>query len=101
MKSFDFWVQLDGHKIADEMYGIGIINGLHFAEIDQFHDELKDMFEDNFEYEDFPPHCTIDLVANNVVFQEGQMSLPETGQWDFPPHYEMDISVKKVTNNNN
>lgn len=35
----------------------------------------------------FAGSYSIKVVRN---YQEGQMSHPETGQWDFPPYYEID-----------
>jgi len=94
MRSFEFWATLVDHELRDEMYGIGIIYGIHSSEFDQIHEELKDYIREIIE--DFPPNCTINGMAKNVTYEEGQMSFPETGQWDFPPHYDMDISVVKV-----
>jgi len=97
MPNFEFWAILECHELKEDMWGIGIINGLHYSELDEIHDALKEEILESFDVEkDFPPNCSIDFIAKNVSHQEGQMSFPETGQWDFPPHYEMDISVIKI-----
>jgi len=97
MPCFEFWAILEDHELKEDMWGIGIINGLHYSELDEIHDELKDYIIDQFDVKnEFPPNCSIDFLAENVTHEEGQMSFPETGQWDFPPHYEMDISVIKI-----
>ena len=91
MPSFEFWAVLTDGELEDEMYGIGIINGLHYNQIDELHNDLKDYIIDL--KDDYPLNCIIDFLATNISYNEGQMSFPETGQWDFPPHYEMDIQV--------
>ena len=93
--SFEFWAVLTDGELGDEMYGIGIINGLHYSQLDDIHKELKDYIIDL--KDDYPPNCIIDFLATNISYSEGQMSFPETGQWDFPPHYEMDIQVIKFS----
>lgn len=46
--------------------------------------------------DDLPLSCSVDFLATNISRNEGQMSFPETGQWDFPPHIEMDIEVINI-----
>jgi hypothetical protein len=43
-----------------------------------------------------PLNCTVNFLVTNMSRNEGQMSFPETGQWDFPPYIEMDIEVIKI-----
>jgi hypothetical protein len=94
MSSFEFWAIIEDSKLDDDMYGIGIINGIHAATLDQIHEELKHYILDLIDR--FPSHSVVDFIAENVCHEGGQMSFPETGQWDFPPHYSMDIKVVKV-----
>lgn len=97
MRSCEFWVIITDHKVEDCHFGMGVINGLHAAEIDQIEVELKEIFDADFDIDcDFPANCAVDLVAENITYEQGQMSFPETGQWDFPPHYEIDMRVTYI-----
>jgi len=40
----------------------------------------------------------LELKISSLSKQEGQMSHPETGQWDFPPYWECDIELHKNCN---
>jgi hypothetical protein len=95
-KSFTGWLVYDDGVIDKSCSGIGYIYGLHCSDLDGVFDAVVRYFEDgDFEFEAIE-HGSVDFIATNVIHQDGQMSFPETGQWDFPPHWEMDIEVAKV-----
>ncbi len=95
--SFQFWVFLTDGEIQDEMYSIGILNGINACEIDDLTIEMIEEVKDSYDLKkDFPPKCVIYFTAENITSMEGQMSFPETSQWDFPPYIEMDVYVTYI-----
>lgn len=75
------------HK--DEI-GLGLINGVNFESCCQLLEELKDGLEDFFTPEK-KVEGLIEFKITNLSWDDGQMTFPETGQWDYPPHWEYDI----------
>ena len=41
----------------------------------------------------------LELKISSLIKQEGQMSFPETGQYDFSPYWECDIELHKDCSN--
>ena len=82
----------DGELLSREERGIGVIYGMDQAEIDDLIGDLWGGIEEMDLDVPCGAHCA-EFIVKNPVHQEGQMSFPETGQWDFPPHWEMDIKV--------
>jgi len=96
---FDAWAILDNGELNGELSGreetgIGSIHGVEFEWVREIYDngELWCYME---QVEIDPPAnaIVVNFKVSNLSAQEGQMSFPETGQWDFPPHTEMDIEV--------
>lgn len=84
-------------SIDKESSGIKDIYGLHCGSLDEVLNSALGYFADNLvEIEPIKGGC-VTFTAKNVVHQDGQMTFPETGQWDFPPYWEMDISIDEVT----
>ena len=95
-KSFTGWLMYEGGVIDKSCSGMGYVYGLHCGELDDIFKAALSYFEDgDFEFEEIE-FGMVDFTATKVVHQDGQMSFPETGQWDFPPHWEMNITVTKV-----
>ena len=97
-KSFTGWLMYDDDGTIDRSCsGMGYVYGLHCGELEDILDAAISYFEDgDFEFEGIK-FGMVDFIATKVIKQDGQMSFPETGQWDFPPHWEMDIRVTGVT----
>ena len=99
MPSFEGWAMLIDGKLEDEMYGIGLINGVHYGYLDEILNSLKESIEVYLAdiIDDLPFNCSVDFCATNISRNNGQMSFPETGQWDFKPYMEMDIEVINIS----
>jgi len=90
------FIYIQDGKICKDTSGIGYIFGLHSSEIESVCKEAIFYFEDELVEFEKSDNCCVDFIAKNITHQEGQMTFPETGQWDFPPHYEMDITITKI-----
>jgi hypothetical protein len=86
----------DDGSIDKECSGMMDIYGLHCGSLDEILEAAISYFEGGDI--DIEPIMGgyLTFTAQKVTHQDGQMTFPETGQWDFPPHWEMDISVDKV-----
>ena len=92
---FEAWAILENGELSDkDETGIGTIHGVEFEWIREIYDngELWCYME---QVEIDPPAnaIVVNFRVSNLSAQEGQQSFPETGQWDFPPHTEMDVEV--------
>lgn len=67
-----------------------IVNGIEFNMVDGASDEMMAEPSEYFEWLK-PGTWIVKYFVSNVSHEPGQMSFPETGQWDFPPHFEFDI----------
>ena len=78
--------------------GMGYVYGLHYGKLDDIFEAAISCFEEEGLVENFEPIVNgyVRFTATNVSWDEGQMSFPEAGQWDFPPHWEMDITIDNV-----
>ena len=55
-----------------------------------FKDDIEEFYKENS-----PDEYGILLIKiSNISYDSGQISFPETGQWDFPPHYTYDIELR-------
>ena len=92
------WILVENGKPLDTDYsGISSAIGLNPGECDDIHRDLWVSMHDTVLEKTFPPGTLcVNFVASNLVHQEGQMSLPETGQWDFLPYWEHDIEMTGV-----
>jgi len=94
-KNFEFSALFLDRAILDGCISIGIINGLTLCSVLKIQEALDDLILNDFDVEclDEFGAFQVDFIAENVSYCDGQMSFPETGQWDFEPHYEMDLRV--------
>lgn len=75
----------------------GLVNGVTFPEVEGVITEIEIDPREFFEW-DSPGVWIVKYFVSNITFEQGQMSLPETGQWDFPPHFEFE--VKRISSEN-
>ena len=88
----------DGEANPDpDMSFMTIVNGLNYGELDDmFKSALIYFIDEIVEGLEPPKSGCVTFRATNISYDEGQMTFPETGQWDFCPYWEMDIQVLKV-----
>ncbi len=98
MEAWIFYV--DG-EICRETSGAGIIYGVHYGHVEQIIDEVIDNFHDWFsdyiddENDDFlSGNGIIEFEIKNISWDEGQQSFPESGLWDYLPHWDLNIELK-------
>jgi len=90
------WILFDDHKIDEECSGIGMVYGVHMGHVEQiFEEAIRDINVNNIEIDLSGTGC-VNFEINNITYCEGQMTFPETGQWDFPPHWEFDFKVLEI-----
>lgn len=94
------WLMYSDGVIERDSTSVGMIYGVHYGSIDQILNELVRDFNAFFDGQlpedyDFDGNGCIEFEITNISYNEGQMSFPETGQWDFAPHYEFDAKIKK------
>ena len=87
------WVMTSGGDSG--LCDIGMINGVKFCVAWAIHEQLQNDISDFICDEDMQGARLIEFTLSNISFNEGQMSFPETGQWDFPPHFEFVFTVTK------
>lgn len=92
--SFEFWAVIENGEIHDDMYGIGLMNGIHSSEIESLTAEIDTYLAVSID--EFPDNATLHFLATNVFFEEAQQTFPETCALDFPPHWEMDVEIIKT-----
>ena len=90
--SFEAWVIVFGGFVDKETSGIGIINGLHYCELNDIFTSFIDCISNLDECDELPRDGVVNYLVTNVNHQEGQQSFPETGQWDFLPYWEMNLT---------
>lgn len=94
------WLMYIDGKIDRECSGAGMIYGVHYGQVEQIIDEAVEYFSDYFA-DDLPEdyeisgNGIIDFEIKNISYFDGQMSFPETGQWDIAPHWEFDAKITK------
>lgn len=93
-------------KIDRDCSSAGMLYGVHYGQVeellenlfDNFYDHGTDYFEglaaDDEEVRLTGNGC-IDFELTNLSWFDGQMSFPETCQWDIAPHWEFDFKVVK------
>ena len=92
------WILIyEGELQYDETMGLGKINGVQFQTCCDLleNDLIKDAIEDT-DFKAEKRDGVVEFVITNLKWDKGQMSFPETGQWDFPPHWEFDIEITKT-----
>jgi len=91
--TIDGWVMTSG--VYTDLCDIGMINGVKFCDAWAIHEQLQNDIYDFICDEDMQGDRLIEFTLSNISFNDGQMSFPETGQWDFPPHFEFVFTVTK------
>lgn len=88
-------------EIDRDCSSAGMIHGVHYGQIEQILDEVYKSFDDLFsdyigDSEDFlSGHGCIDYTIKNISWDDGQQSFPESGLWDFLPHWDFNIEITK------
>lgn len=98
MPYLECWILVDkdGATTSQEEFGIGIINGFDFGLVCAAEKDIFESVRDYFDDSDIPENTVSALFrVTNIIHNDGQMTFPETGQWDFPPHWEMDLEFIK------
>ncbi len=95
-KYFDAWAIIYDGKVTEskDEIGIGVVSGYTFQVMADLLDsgELYEaMCLDEIEIPDGA--IAINFRGTNLYREEGQMTFPETGQWDFPPYWMFDLKV--------
>ena len=78
-----------------DLVGLGIVNGVTLGVASAIYEQLNDEVVDHLEGVNIDGDRVLDFTLSNISFMDGQMSFPETGQWDFPPYFEFDLTVTK------
>lgn len=86
---------VDGESPDDSYVGIGMINGLDYRAIEDMRRDLLESMEAYVVDAEVPEGAVMaNFEASNFSYEEGQQTFPETCQWDFPPHWEMDLKFE-------
>ena len=91
--TIDGWLMLTNDVV--EYLHVGMIIGVEFNVASTINDQLVNDITDYLCDEDTSGCRLIKFTISNISFNNGQMSHPETGQWDFLPHFEFDLTVTK------
>ena len=88
----------DGKSNPDpDMSFMTVVNGLQYLQLeDMFKGALSYFTDDGLLDLEPPKSGYVTFKATNISYDKGQMTFPETGQWDFCPYWEMDIQVLTV-----
>lgn len=81
---------------SDTPFIIGEVHGLDFHLVEQFYkndDLIHSLQELEIEWED--ENQPVEIKVHSLSWFEGQMSFPETNQWDFPPSWEFELEIIK------
>lgn len=79
----------------------GIIYGVHYGQVESILDEIVNNFNEWFsdeigESEGFlAGNGMIEFNIIKIHWDSGQQTFPETGQWDYLPHWDFDIELTK------
>lgn len=88
----NYWVIL--HDGTVDVGSISTIHGLDYNQCCQCEDSLLEQAGEIIEDSDIPTDAEIvNFRVNDFCWFEGQMSFPETGQWDFPPEWHFDMKI--------
>ena len=72
---------------------IGLINGVEFHQVINMESDLYESAVEEIPDKLPDDAISIKFIASGFCHQEGQMTFPETGQWDFPPYWEVHIQL--------
>lgn len=83
----------------DGVADIGMVHGsMHYHDIGRIFDEVleDDRFFDALEGHDLMGEGIVGFEITNISWDDGQMTFPETGQWDYPPHWEYGVTIVEI-----
>ena len=88
--SLNSWIIINKDG-STETGGTGMINGVDFNQVCQMEGNIYEEMENILEDIKIPKDAIgASFLMSDFVHEEGQMTFPETGQWDFPPHWTME-----------
>jgi len=93
----EYWAPIHDGKLTAhrEECSVGMINGIEQGVIFGAEDDLFESLEALLEGKEIPEKAFgVSVIVSNFCHEDGQMTFPETGQWDFPPYWEMDMKIK-------
>lgn len=101
--SLEGWLWFENGKLSEECSGVGMIHKAYYWDIESVIKDLHYAYSDCMDNEEllekileFKGVVVVNYLISNMVHQDGQMSFPETGQWDFPPYWEFDFKILKI-----
>ena len=78
-----------------EECAVGMINGIEQSVIFGADEDTFETLEALLTDREIPSGVTgVVVTVSKFHFEEGQMTFPETGQWDIAPYWEMDMAIK-------
>lgn len=94
------WIWYENGVFDRDMSGVGMLYNVHYNTVEAIVENVfkcpEDFLEDILGDEGkFVGSGYIDFELTNLEWDRGQMTFPETGQWDFAPHWEFDFNVVK------
>jgi len=107
-KGFEVHAIIEDGKISpheDELC-VGLIHNVEWLVVTKILEDLENLHESISEIK-LPPvkkpdtRISATFKVFNIQHVEGQMSFPETGQWDFLPHWEYDVELIFIERLNN
>ena len=88
----ELWCPIEDGKPDSDLLCIGLVRNMLWDELSAAYEDLKEeVVEMGMEIPDGAYGVVLHLKG--MEWRPGQMSFPETCQWDFPPHYEFDIEI--------
>lgn len=101
--SLEGWLWFENGKLDKECSGVGMIYKAYYGTIESILKDLYYAYSDYIDDEEtldkileYKGGVIVDYLISNMVHQDGQMTFPETGQWDFPPYWELDFKILKI-----
>lgn len=79
----------------------GMIYGVHYCKVEEILEEVYNYFNDWFsdyigDSDDFLSGSgAIDYTIKDISWDDGQQSFPESGLWDYLPHWEFRIEITR------
>ena len=86
------FINEDG-TIDEECSGIFMIYGLNYNCLDDIFKEAMVYIGEILNDLDHENIHLLEFKATNVNYDDGQISFPESGAYDYPPHWEMEIEI--------
>lgn len=72
---------------------LGMVYGVHSGCLEALESQVYKYYSDFVDTEELDENLDyeINFVLSNIHWDEGQMTFPETGQWDFAPSWQFDF----------